>query len=94
MSGTATAKRPGRNPISNDLWNMVIDLHQAGKVPKEIMAATGLGSTKVYEVLRSGTRKEQWAGGSSKPSDPNQVIEVIPTTQGQDTSAKLGETGS
>lgn len=57
MDATATTKKPGRNPISDELWNQILDLRKAGMTAKEIMESTGLGSTKVYEVLRSGTRK-------------------------------------
>lgn len=45
------------------------------------------------KVRKSNSRTKKGRTPTTS-SDPDQVIEVIPTTQGQDTSAKLGETGS
>lgn len=57
MDAQEEKKKPGKTPISDDLWNQILDLKKDGKKVPEIMQATGLKQTKVYEVLRSGTRK-------------------------------------
>jgi DNA invertase Pin-like site-specific DNA recombinase len=59
MELNATVGKPGPKPISTVQWNEILDLKDAGKSAKEIIALTGLSQTKVYEVLRSGTRKEE-----------------------------------
>jgi DNA invertase Pin-like site-specific DNA recombinase len=58
MDAQTTTAKPGPKPISDKVWNSILDLKEAGKTAKEIIEATGLSQTKVYEVLRSGTRKE------------------------------------
>jgi hypothetical protein len=59
MDATATKGKPGPKQIAPSLWNSILDLQAEGKTAKEIIEATGLSQTKVYEVLRSGTRKEE-----------------------------------
>jgi DNA invertase Pin-like site-specific DNA recombinase len=59
MDTNATVGKPGPKPISVTTWNLILDLKDAGQTAKEIIARTGLSQTKVYEVLRSGTRKRE-----------------------------------
>lgn len=59
------ALRPyGRPAIPPAKWNRVLDLKASGLSVKEIRGATELSQTKVYEILRSGVRKDE-----SNPTD-------------------------
>lgn len=57
MANSTHSGSRGRPPISPTLWNHVLDLHADNKAPSEIMEITGLGQTKVYEIIRVGTRQ-------------------------------------
>ena len=58
MRGTQTQTSSGRPPISNELWNQVVDLKNAGKTAAQVIETTGLGQTKVYEIFRNPVKKE------------------------------------
>lgn len=46
-------KKPGRPPVADEKVQEVLSLHEEGKDPKKIRDVTGLGLTKVYEIIRA-----------------------------------------
>lgn len=50
--------KQGRPPISDELWNLAVDLINEGLSVHEIVARTGLRKTKIYEIRRTPIKRE------------------------------------
>lgn len=48
----------GRPPVDPKVWNLAVDMFNAGKTKEEVRAATGLGKSSVYTADKYRQKRE------------------------------------
>jgi len=76
--------------------DLILDMHRAGRSPREIIEATGVSQTKVYEVLRMARARlatQSTESPDALTSDPGGATHEEGTVQSDHTSTDAGVNG-